>query len=58
LVDELYFPNDVCEKENLKYIAGSVANKYKIKYPYLEDKISNSEKDWISHISKGYYILP
>lgn len=50
--------NDSTE-ENLKYIAGSVARKYKSKYSFLEDETEypvEKNDDWISYISKGCYI--
>lgn len=37
-------------EDNLKYVAGSVARKYKSKYPYLEDEIEcpvEKKDDWI-----------
>lgn len=52
---ELFNHNDSTE-ENLKYIAGSVARKYKSKYPYLEDETefpAEKKGDWILYISKG-----
>jgi len=48
------YPDNPWKIENLQYIAGSIAHKYKNKYPELSNQIeTNNSKDWIEYISKG-----
>lgn len=54
--DDANHANDYTE-DNLIYIAGSVAKKFKIKYSYLEDTTeycTEQQDDWMSYISKGF----
>lgn len=54
---------EIIEAEGLKYIAGYVAHKFKIKYPFLGDEtrrleLDNDHLDWIHFFSDGYLIYP
>ena len=54
---------EIIETEGLKYIAGYVARKFKIKYPSLGDEtrrleLDNDHFDWIQFLSNGYLIYP
>jgi len=57
-MNELY-PDNPWEMENLQYIAGSIAYKYRNKYPVLSNQIeTNDSNDWTDYISKGkLYII-
>ncbi|KAF0748071.1 Uncharacterized protein FWK35_00019023, partial [Aphis craccivora] len=55
-VQNTYVPNDEYEVENIEYIAGSIAHKFKAKFPFLASVDFNSEKDdWINCVSKGKF---
>ncbi|KAE9521672.1 hypothetical protein AGLY_017968, partial [Aphis glycines] len=60
-VEELYTAKDPCEEDNLMNISGSVAKKFKNKYPFLEDNNNETNiesRSWMSYISKGYLTCP
>ena len=61
--DEEKFIQEVIKVEGLKYIAGYVAHKFKIKYPFLGTQIrrlelNNYNPDWIQYLSDGYLTYP
>ena len=54
-----------CSKEGLKYIAGYLAHKFRIKYPDLGTRTdaaasfkNHSESKWITALSRGGLMLP
>lgn len=59
--DEESITQEIIEAEGLKYIAGYVARRFRIKYPFLGDEtrkleIANDDLDWIQFLSNGYLI--
>lgn len=52
-MNELY-PDNPWKIENVQYISGSIAYKYRNKYPELSNQIeTNDSYDWTDYISKG-----
>ncbi|KAF0703709.1 Uncharacterized protein FWK35_00029770, partial [Aphis craccivora] len=57
-MNELY-PDNPWKMENLQYIAGSIAYKYRNKYPVLSNQIeTNDSNDWTDYISKVQNEIP
>lgn len=63
ILESNFTENDLTHSEALKYIAGSVAGKYRIKYPYLGCRTEYlgtpfDKSHWIRTISDGYLTEP
>lgn len=63
LQDEEIIIQEIIEAEGLKYIAGYIAYKFKIKYPFLgvetrRLELDNDHLDWIQFLSNGFLTYP
>lgn len=51
-------PFNEIENDNVEYVAGYVAYRFKHKYPYLKSDEQGDTDSWINYVSKGNLSIP
>lgn len=51
-------PFNEIESDNVEYVAGYVAYRFKHKYPYLKSEEQGDTDSWINYVSKGNLSIP